>query len=148
MFSEKEDALRATLNKLDSFDEENGVALTAEDLTLLRRQLSESQSLIRETADRLRQSQEENELALRRRDDVEQRLATLETEYEELLEKTIHDEETSNADLADSMGELKVPYTCDNIFSCSNSLFRASLKRNTMPSEMPKLARFKISSSN
>ena len=116
MFSEKEDALRATLNKLDSFDEENGVALTAEDLTLLRRQLSESQSLIRETADRLRQSQEENELALRRRDDVEQRLATLETEYEELLEKTIHDEETSNADLADSMGELKVLYTREQYF--------------------------------
>lgn len=74
---------------------------------MLRRQLSESQSLIRETADRLRQSQEEHELAMRRRDDVEQRLATLEAEYEELLEKTIHDEETSNADLADSMAELK-----------------------------------------
>ena len=44
---------------------------------------------------------------MRRRDDVEQRLATLEAEYEELLEKTIHDEETSNADLADSMAELK-----------------------------------------
>jgi kinesin family protein 5 len=87
--------------------------LTAEDLTLLRRQLSESQSLIRETADRLRQSQEENELAMRRRDDVEQRLVTLEAEYEELLEKTIHDEEISNADLADSMVELKVRRTCD-----------------------------------
>jgi kinesin family protein 5 len=87
--------------------------LTAEDLTLLRRQLSESQSLIRETADRLRQSQEENELAMRRRDDVEQRLVTLEAEYEELLEKTIHDEEISNADLADSMVELKVRRTYD-----------------------------------
>lgn len=109
VFSEKEDALRATLNKLDSLDiEDTGAALTAEDITLLRRQLSESQSLIRETADRLRQSQEENELATRRRDEVEHRLASLETEYEELLEKTIHEEETQNVDTGESMTELKV----------------------------------------
>lgn len=109
VFSEKENELRATLNKLDSIDlEESGAALSAEDLTLLRRQLSESQSLIRETADRLRQSQEENEIAIRRREEVELRLATLETEFEELLEKTIHEEENTNAEAADAMTELKV----------------------------------------
>lgn len=139
------------MNKLDSFDEDSGASLTAEDLTLLRRQLSESQSLIRETADRLRQSQEENELAVRRRDDVEQRLATLEAEYEELLEKTIHEEETSNADLADSMNELKVislvtlyVYVSTKIYS----LLRASSRRNIMRNEMPKPMRSMISSSN
>jgi kinesin family protein 5 len=84
------------------------VSLSAEDLALLRRQLSESQSLIRETADRLRQSQEENEIVTRRRDEVEARLSTLETEFEELLEKTIHEEESTNADAADAMAELKV----------------------------------------
>lgn len=54
---------------------------------------------------------------MRRRDDVEQRLVTLEAEYEELLEKTIHDEETSNADLADSMTELKVRCTYNKSFA-------------------------------
>ena len=50
-----------------------------------RRQLTEAQSLVRETLDRLRQSQEENEMITRRRDELEGRLSTLETEYEELF---------------------------------------------------------------
>jgi kinesin family member 5 len=53
-------------------------------------------------------SQEEYEMAVRRRDELEARLGSLETEYEELLEKTIRDEETSNVDLAESMADLKV----------------------------------------
>ena len=64
--------------------------------------------MVRETVERLRQSQEENEMITRRRDEVESRLAQLEAEYEELLEKTINDEETSNIDVAESMAELKV----------------------------------------
>lgn len=90
--------------------------------------MSEGQTLVRETVDRLRQSQEENEIITRRRDELEARVAALEAEYEELLglflffwnacsgghidhfrsEKTIHDEETSNVDLAESMTDLKV----------------------------------------
>lgn len=58
--------------------------------------------------ERLRQSQEENEMITRRRDEVESRLASLEAEYEELLERTINDEETSNVDVVESMAELKV----------------------------------------
>lgn len=117
--------MRATLAKLDSIDTgAAGGVLTSEDLTLLRRQLGEQQTLVRETLDRLTQAQEENEHIARRRDELEQRLQTLEAEYEELLgvcrrtpssvrshilaEKTIHDEENSNLDLADSMTELKV----------------------------------------
>ncbi|KAF5380963.1 hypothetical protein D9615_003970 [Tricholomella constricta] len=104
-FSEKDEQLRQILAKLDSID--GAGALTPEDLTAIRRQLSEGQSLVRETVDRLRQSQEENEMVTRRRDELEARVAALETEYEELLEKTIHDEETSDVDLAESMADLK-----------------------------------------
>ncbi|KAF8212189.1 kinesin heavy chain [Mycena galopus ATCC 62051] len=104
-FSEKDEQLRAILGKLDSIDSVG--ALSQEDLTAVRRQLSEGQNMIRETVDRLRQSQEENEMITRRRDELETRVAALETEYEELLEKTIHDEETSNVDLAESMTDLK-----------------------------------------
>jgi hypothetical protein len=74
------------LAKLDAIDNESGIStLTFDDVTTLRRQLQDGQNLIRETLDRLRQSQEESEMNLRRRDEVETRLATLETEYEELL---------------------------------------------------------------
>lgn len=41
--------------------------------------------MVRETVDRLRQSQEETEMVTRRRDELESRVAALETEYEELL---------------------------------------------------------------
>jgi kinesin family protein 5 len=126
-FSEKDEQLRQILMKLDSIDAVG--SLTAEDLTAVRRQLSEGQSLVRETVDRLRQSQEENEMITRRRDELEARVAALETEYEELLggvfqfeddgrladnfyfrdtEKTINDEETSDVDIAESMTDLKV----------------------------------------
>ena len=91
--------------------------------------MGDTQGLIRETVDRLRQVQEENEMHQRRRDELEARISSLETEYEELLgpywtnligetiaeldlspfiEKTIHDEEVSNVDIAESMAELKV----------------------------------------
>ncbi|KAE9391655.1 kinesin heavy chain [Gymnopus androsaceus JB14] len=105
-FSEKDEQLRALLAKLDTMDTD-GSTLTSDDLTAIRRQLTEGQNLIRDTVDRLRQSQEENEMISRRRDELESRVATLETEYEELLEKTIHDEETSNVDVAESMTDFK-----------------------------------------
>ncbi|KIJ17423.1 hypothetical protein PAXINDRAFT_168086 [Paxillus involutus ATCC 200175] len=107
-FSEKDEQLRQLLAKLDSVDSEATISsLTVDDVVAARRQLAEAQSLVRETLDRLRQSQEENEMITRRRDELESRLSTLEAEYEELLEKTIHDEETSNADIANSMAEFK-----------------------------------------
>jgi kinesin family protein 5 len=82
-FSEKDEQLRAILGKLDTID--SAGSLSQEDLTAVRRQLSEGQNMIRETVDRLRQSQEENEMITRRRDELETRVAALETEYEELL---------------------------------------------------------------
>ena len=66
-------------------DESSSSSLTHDDLVSIRRQLAEGQSLIRETVDRLRQTQEENEMHTRRRDELEARIAALETEYEELL---------------------------------------------------------------
>ncbi|KAF9005674.1 kinesin heavy chain [Cyathus striatus] len=104
-FSEKDEQLRQLLNKLDNMDD--AASLSQEDLIAIRRQLTDGQALVRETVDRLRQSQEENEIISRRRDELEARVSALETEYEELLEKTIHDEETSNVDLAESMADLR-----------------------------------------
>ncbi|KAG2753199.1 kinesin heavy chain [Suillus brevipes Sb2] len=107
-FSEKDEQLRQLLAKLDNIDTASALStLSVDDIVAARRQLTESHSLVRETVDRLRQSQEENEMVTRRRDELEARFLSLEADYEELLEKTIHDEETSNADIVDSMAEFK-----------------------------------------
>ncbi|KAJ3551915.1 hypothetical protein NM688_g4433 [Phlebia brevispora] len=107
-FAEKDEQLRQILSKLDAIDNDEAVStLSHDDVVSVRRQLTDNQALIRETVDRLRQSQEENEMHIRRRDELEARITALETEYEELLEKTIHDEDVSNVDVAESMAELK-----------------------------------------
>lgn len=107
-FSEKDEQLRQILAKLDAVENDAAVSsLSHGDIVTVRRQLAEGQALIRETVDRLRQTQEENEMHTRRRDELEGRIANLESEYEELLEKTIQNEEVSNVDVAESMAELK-----------------------------------------
>ena len=99
---------------------------------------------MRETVDRLRQSQEENEMVMRRRDELEARIAALETEYEELLEKTIHDEETSNVDITESMSDLKVRFviTC-SLAQTLKAVCRTNSRLSMPQSAMPMLGRFK-----
>jgi kinesin family member 5 len=78
--------MRQIIAKLDAIESDpEAPPLSTEDVTQLRRQLAEGQSLVRETVDRLRQKQEESDLIARRKDELESRLGTLETEYEELL---------------------------------------------------------------
>lgn len=85
-FSEKEDLLRATLAKLDTIDSDAAVSfLTAEDITTLRRQLSEGQQQVRDVMDKLLVTQEASEHHERRKAELEKRFSALETEYEELL---------------------------------------------------------------
>ena len=120
--------MRQLLAKLDNMDQDLPEVLSSEDLIAIRRQLSEGQTSARETVERLRQAQEENDMITRRRDELEARVTALEMEYEELLggvysssisiflahifffrtEKTIHEEEVNNVDVADLMADLKV----------------------------------------
>ncbi|PWN51431.1 kinesin heavy chain [Violaceomyces palustris] len=103
--SEKEEQIRETLSKLENASISGG--LSADDLSTLREQLLESQTLVREQQERVRQAQEENELLMQRRDEMENRLATLEAEYEELLDKTIKDEESNHVDMDETIQDLK-----------------------------------------
>ena len=78
--------MRQIIAKLEAIESDpEAPSLTTEDVTQIRRQMAEGQSLVRETVDRLRQKQEETDLITRRKDELESRLSTLETEYEELL---------------------------------------------------------------
>ena len=82
--SEKEAEIRASLARLDDAVNSDQ-ALSQEDISMLRRQLEDSHVLVREQQDRSKQVMEENEILVRRKEELEGRLATLETEYEELL---------------------------------------------------------------
>lgn len=106
-FSEKEELLRSTLAKLDAVDSDGPMSFASDDIALIRRQLTEGQQQIRDLMDKLLVAQETSEHHERRKAELEQRLTSLESEYEELLEKSIREEELSNVDVAESMTQYK-----------------------------------------
>lgn len=112
IMSEKEEQIRQSLAKLDKAVEGG---LSQDDISTLREQLLESQTLVREQNERVRQAVEENERLEARKDEMETRLATLEAEYEELLDKTLAEEENGRGSMnegvvADLRGKLESQY--------------------------------------
>lgn len=85
--SHKEDEIRATLLKLDEAADKPS-ALSTEDIARLRKQLMDSQLFAREQSEKARQATEECEALSLRKDELEHRVASLEQECEELLDKT------------------------------------------------------------
>lgn len=86
--SEKEEQIRATLLKLDEAVDSQA-SLSPSDIAILRKQLADSQLLAREQSEKARQAIEDHDAAQRRRDELELRVASLEQECEELLDKGI-----------------------------------------------------------
>ncbi|CAE6441404.1 unnamed protein product [Rhizoctonia solani] len=108
VISEKDEQLRAMVTKLDTIDSAEGVSsLSFEDIQSIRRQLVDAQNAAHDAIERLHQVQHENEMIARRRDEVEQKLATVEADYEDLFEKTIRDEGNRDIGAGESMAELK-----------------------------------------
>jgi kinesin family protein 5 len=86
VISKKEQQIRDTLLKLETIGD-NTSPLTMEELTTLRRELSESKNLVSQHEQTINELHYENEHLTRKRDELEIRLTTLELEYEELLGK-------------------------------------------------------------
>ncbi|GAA6052189.1 hypothetical protein JCM3770_000787 [Rhodotorula araucariae] len=108
--SEKEAEIRASLARLDEAAHADK-PLSVDDLATLRRQLEDSSISLREHQDRAKQVGDENEMLTRRRDELEARLATLEQEYEELLDKTVAEEERDDAaNVQDIRNKLEAQY--------------------------------------
>ncbi|KAH7341124.1 kinesin heavy chain [Rhizoctonia solani] len=106
--SEKDEQLRAMVTKLDAIDSAEAItSLTYEDIQSVRRQLVDAQNAAHDAIERLHQVQHEHEMIARRRDEVEQKLATVEADYEDLFEKTIRDEGNKDIGTGESMAELK-----------------------------------------
>ncbi|CAG8607313.1 3057_t:CDS:10, partial [Acaulospora morrowiae] len=108
VISAKEKQIRDTLLKLESIDSEGSTSLTMEELATVRRELAESKSLVSTHEQTINELHHENEHLTKKRDELEIRLNALELEYEELLDKTIAEEEANNnIDITETIAELR-----------------------------------------
>jgi kinesin family protein 5 len=107
VINEKERQIRDALVKLEL----DGNGLTVEELVSLRRDLTESRVLVEQHTKTIDQLTEEKGTIEKKKSELETRFATLEQEYEELLDKTIAEEEAQvqkNEDIAETITTLKV----------------------------------------
>lgn len=86
--SAKEQAIRDTLQTLETMEGSNNLLTNAE-AAALRTELGESRSLVEQQEHTISDLQRQNELLTRKREEIEVRLSTLELEYEELLGKCL-----------------------------------------------------------
>jgi kinesin family protein 5 len=105
--NEKERLIRDALVKLEL----DGNGLTVDELVSLRRDLTDSRVLVEQHTKTIELLTEEKDTIEKKKLDLETRFATLEQEYEELLDKTIAEEEAQvqkNADITETITALKV----------------------------------------
>ncbi|ORX97653.1 kinesin heavy chain [Basidiobolus meristosporus CBS 931.73] len=105
--SEKEQQIRRALSELDDI-EGKSETFTNGEVKALRSDLSQAKTLMEQHEQTINELTHENDMLTRKRDELEVRLTTLEAEYEDLLDKTIAEEEAgSNLDISETVAELK-----------------------------------------
>ncbi|KAH0556326.1 Kinesin heavy chain [Trichoglossum hirsutum] len=97
VFSDNERNIRRVIEQVDALQMANstGEAISPEDLKELRSKLLETQGIVRQAELALNERAEQGEGALRRREELEGRLAMVEREYEELLERNLSESDTA-----------------------------------------------------
>jgi kinesin family protein 5 len=113
--NEKERQIRDVLMKLEL----EGNGLTAEELVSLRNDLSDSHKLVEQHSQTIETLRSEKDTIQLKKSELEFRLSTLEQEYEELLDKTIAEEEAQvqkNDDIAETISALKVAFVLVCLF--------------------------------
>lgn len=106
--NEKERQIRDSLHKIET---EGHGSLSLEELVSLRRDLAESKILLDQHTKTITDIQAEKDALDAKKVELDTRLNNLEQEYEELLDKTIAEEEISaqkNADMEETISTLKV----------------------------------------
>ena len=106
--NEKERQIRESLHKIET---EGHGSLSLEELVSLRRDLAESKVLLDQHTKTISDITHEKEALDKKKLELDGRMGTLEQEYEELLDKTIAEEEISaqkNADMEETISTLKV----------------------------------------
>lgn len=81
--------------------------MSPEQLAVLRQELSECKAVVEKHQETIHNLNRDKEGLATKSSELERRLMTLESEYEELLDKTIADEE-HDANIEDTIAELKV----------------------------------------
>jgi len=84
LFSDNEQSIRGVIEYIDSLQDAGSMSI--EDLKDLRKRLLEAQGIVRQAEISVNQSAEQEDVALLRREQLEQRLASLQREYEAVLE--------------------------------------------------------------
>lgn len=101
--SAKEAQLRETLFKFES-----PAGLSVEETIAIRKEIAQSRTIIEQHEQTISELNNENASLTQKRDTLEMRLQAAELEYEELLDKTIADEEAnSSIDVLETISELR-----------------------------------------
>ncbi|CEJ04051.1 Putative Kinesin heavy chain [Rhizopus microsporus] len=105
--NQKERQIRESVNKLEA---EGSLPLTVEEAAALRRDLADSQILLEQHTKAIDTLQDEKQVLEKKKVELDERLKKLEQEYEELLDKTIAEEEATakkNADIEVAISAVK-----------------------------------------
>ncbi|KAG0172689.1 hypothetical protein DFQ28_009667 [Apophysomyces sp. BC1034] len=108
VITEKQNQPNDTLEKLDEKSET--IYMSQEEIMKLRQELIESKELVGQQESAIHKLSQDKETLTEKRTDLENRLATLEAEYEELLDKTIAEEEhktDGSAEVVNTITELR-----------------------------------------
>lgn len=97
VFSDNERRIREIVERLDYLTENQatGDEISTDDLQDIRAKLIETQGIIRQAELSLNERSEEQETASKRRDELEKRLRTIESDYESLLERNVSDKDVT-----------------------------------------------------
>jgi hypothetical protein len=145
----KEQEMKMTLDKLNP---DSAINLSEEALQQLKQQLLQNKTQVEQQQLVIKNLHHDKETLLAKRTELESKLSTLESEYEELLEKAIVDEETAmerNADLTDKIMFIPPPPNklTHTIFKKKNK-YRSSWKIHMLPRRKHNNKKFKIYDKN
>ncbi|KAI9141288.1 kinesin heavy chain [Paraphysoderma sedebokerense] len=90
VISEKEKQVRSSLHSLLSASLDS---LSAGDRKAILKELSDAKNVVDQMQDKMKIVSTENEMLLKKKEELESKITSLELEYEELLDKTIQEEE-------------------------------------------------------
>ncbi|KAJ3330044.1 hypothetical protein HDU76_006540 [Blyttiomyces sp. JEL0837] len=113
--TDKEKQLRETIAKLAHMKENSRPPSSTEEIAAqhielieAKTQLAQQDQIIDELTMKLRIAQEESSHLKKKKDELDSKVSSLESEYQELLEKTIHEEEQNGGqDLASTIQDIK-----------------------------------------
>jgi kinesin family protein 5 len=135
LFSDNEQSIRSVIDYIDALQDSETMSL--DDLKDLRKRLMETQGIVRQAELSVNQRAEQEETALLRREQLEQRLATVQKEYEAVLEGNLqaHDVEEVKRSLAQAYADRQSGEE-EHLAELSDSLARQTEENHRLTTEI------------